>query len=184
MQNLVNRKLPYIDTFYHEVPAVVSTMCGLTVGVFDHLNITSPMNVDKRVAYMQIILRASALKKYKAFLAECKHSVKELARDKWGLGALIGLSTDDFWAWVKKNGIGYDGGACLGLEKYVDFKKYIWFELGKCMWGKHRRVYQDHLKYVCNYIVKPFCVRILRYAKRVRDMHELSKYLPPPSMKG
>ena len=56
--------------------------------------------------------------------------------------------------------------------------------MGKCILRKHQSVYQDHLKYVCNDIVKPFCVRILRYTKRVRDMHDLEKYLPPPSMKG
>ena len=40
------------------------------------------------------------------------------------------------------------------------------------------------MKYVRNYIVKPFKVKILYYAKRVREMHDLAKYLPPPSMKG
>ena len=52
------------------------------------------------------------------------------------------------------------------------------------MWRKHQSVYQDHMKYVCNDIVKPFKVKILRYAKRVRDMNDLLKYLPPPSMNG
>ena len=40
------------------------------------------------------------------------------------------------------------------------------------------------MKYVRNDIVKPFKVKILRYAKRVQDMHELAKHLPPPPMKG
>ena len=52
------------------------------------------------------------------------------------------------------------------------------------MWRKQRRVYQDHMKYIHNNIVKPFRVKILRYAKRIRYMHDLAKYLPPPSMKG
>ena len=52
------------------------------------------------------------------------------------------------------------------------------------MWSNHWSVYQDHIKYVCNEIMKPFKVKILRYAERVRDMHDLAKYLPPPSMKG
>ena len=52
------------------------------------------------------------------------------------------------------------------------------------MWMKHRSVYQDHLKYVRNDIVKPLKVKILRYAEHVRDIHYLSKYLPTPSMKG
>ena len=40
------------------------------------------------------------------------------------------------------------------------------------------------MKYICNGIVNPFKVKILRYAERVIEMHDLAKYLPPPSMKG
>ena len=52
------------------------------------------------------------------------------------------------------------------------------------MLGKSWSVYHDHMKYVHNKIVKPFKLKILRYAKRVREMHDLEKYLPPPSRKG
>ena len=36
--------------FDHEVPAVVSTMSDLTVGVFEHLEIKSPIDVYQMVA--------------------------------------------------------------------------------------------------------------------------------------
>ena len=49
---------------------------------------------------------------------------------------------------------------------------------------KHRSVYQDHMKYVRNEIVKPFKVKILCYVERVREMHDIENYLTPPSMKG
>ena len=39
-----------------------------TFGVFDHLKITSPMDVDQRVAYIQGILKGDALKKYREVL--------------------------------------------------------------------------------------------------------------------
>ena len=32
--------------------------------------------------------------------------------------------------------------------------------------------------------MKPFKSKILCYAKRVREMHDLAKYLPTPSIKG
>ena len=89
---------------------------------------------------------------------------------------------DNFWTWDKSDGIGYDGDAYLGLDKCADFEKNIWFELGKCMWRKHRSLYQDHLKYVCNNILKPFRVGIICYLERVMKMHDLETYLPPPSM--
>ena len=45
-------------------------------------------------------------------------------------------------------------------------------------------VYQDHMRYVHNDIVKPFKVRILRYANHMRKMIDLANYPPPPSMEG
>ena len=52
------------------------------------------------------------------------------------------------------------------------------------MWRKHRSTFQYHVKYIHNDIVKPFRVGILQYAESVRDMHNLTKYLPTPLMKG
>ena len=52
------------------------------------------------------------------------------------------------------------------------------------MWRNHCSVYQDHMKYVHNDIVKPFKVKILRFTEHVRDVHDLEKYLSQPSMKG
>ena len=55
-QNLVKRKFPYINTLDSEVPAVVSVMRDLTVGVSEHLDITSYGHRSKvimQVAYPQ-----------------------------------------------------------------------------------------------------------------------------------
>ena len=52
------------------------------------------------------------------------------------------------------------------------------------MWRKQRSVYQDHIKYICNNIVKPFRVGIIRYTQRIQEMNNLAKNLPPPSLKG
>ena len=48
--------------FDHEGPAVASVMRDLTSGVFEHLEITSPMDVDQIIAYKQRLLRGAALK--------------------------------------------------------------------------------------------------------------------------
>ena len=60
-QNLVNMKFPLIDIFNHEGPAVVSAMHNLTRVVFDHLEITSNMDEDKMIAFIQRLLRGSEL---------------------------------------------------------------------------------------------------------------------------
>ena len=41
---------------------VINAMRDLTIGVFEHLDIISPTDVGKRLAYMQRILKGSALK--------------------------------------------------------------------------------------------------------------------------
>ena len=45
-QNLVKRNFPYINTFDHQGSIVVCAMHDLTVGVFEHIYITPPMDVD------------------------------------------------------------------------------------------------------------------------------------------
>ena len=113
-----------------------------------------------------------------------KQSAKEIMSDEWTLGDMNGLAAEYFWTGAKTDTTGYEGHPYLAIYNLVDFERKLWFELGKCMWRKHRSVYQYHMNYVRNNIVKPFKLKILRYAKCVREMHDLAKYLPPTAMKG
>ena len=137
-------------------------MRDLTVGIFEQLEIILTTDADKRIAYTQRIFRGSALKKYREVLVTCKQLAKELLGDEWTLGDMSGLSTEDFWTWKKADTTGYDGHPYLAIDNFVDFERELWFELGKCMWRKHRSYFQDHMNYVCNYILKPFKFKILR----------------------
>ena len=112
-ENLIKRKFPYIYMFDHDGPKVVSAMSDITSRLFENLEITSPMDVDQRVSYMQHILIGAAPNKYKAFLFECKHSAKNLTGDKWTLSKLKGLSTEDFWTWDKSDRLDCYGDAYL-----------------------------------------------------------------------
>ena len=141
-QNLVKGIFPYIYTFDHEGPAVVSAMRDLTSGFSEQIQITSPMEVEKMIAYTQRILAVAALKKYKSVLRECKELAKDLAGEKWTLINLKEIYEEDFWAWDNSDGIEDDKDAYLGFDKCFDFKKELWFELGKCIWRKHRSVFQ------------------------------------------
>ena len=105
--------------FDYEVPAVVRAMRNLTRGVFEQLQITSPMYVDQMVAYTQRILRGVALNKHKAVLLECKQSAKDLEGDKCTLGDFKVLSIEDFWTWDKSYGLAYDIDVYLGMENCV-----------------------------------------------------------------
>ena len=74
-------QFPYTDTFNHEGPVVINSIHYLTVRVFEHLEIISPEDVEKRLSYTQSILTGSALKKYREVLVTCKQSANKLAGD-------------------------------------------------------------------------------------------------------
>ena len=112
-------------------------MCDLTFRVFDHLEITSPMDLDKRVAYTQRIIRGAALKNYREVLVACRQLEKELTGYEWNLRELAGLSTEVFWTLAKTYTTGYDEHNYLPLDKFVDFERELLFKLGKCMCRKH-----------------------------------------------
>ena len=101
-------------------------MHNLTSGVFEHLDINSPMDVYQRVAYIQRILRRAVIKRYKAVLLECYKLARGMAGEKWNLSELKGLSMDNFCTWLNSDGVGYEKNAYLVLDKCVEFKRDLW----------------------------------------------------------
>ena len=93
------------------------------------------------------------------------------------------VTMEQLWTWVNLDGVEVSGDLYLGAERCLDFEKYIWFELGKRAWKKHWSVFQVHVKYIHNGIVKHFRVGILQYDNCAREMRNLEKYFPPPPMK-
>ena len=53
-------------------------MGNITVRAFDHIEITSHMDVEKSLDYMQRIFIEAALKKYREVLVTFRQSAKEL----------------------------------------------------------------------------------------------------------
>ena len=52
-------------------------------------------------------------------------------------GATKYVTIEQFWTWVNLDGVEVSGDLYLGAERCLDFKKDIWFELGKRTWKKH-----------------------------------------------
>ena len=50
-QNVIKKNFLCINMFDHQGLAVVRAMNDLTVGVFEHLEITSPMDFDQIIGY-------------------------------------------------------------------------------------------------------------------------------------
>ena len=90
---------------------------------------------------------------------------------------------EQFWAWDKLDAIGGAGDLFTIPYRCNYFEMELWFELGKIIWSKHWGTFQDHVKYIHNDIVKPFRFVIFHYSDFFHEMHNLPKYLPPPSMK-
>ena len=92
-------KFPYIDMFEHTGPSLVRAIRDLVSGVFEQLEIASPLNFDKRVDYMQRLLRGLFLKRYKIVLAEFKDSLKVIAGYQWTLVATKDVTIDKLCTW-------------------------------------------------------------------------------------
>ena len=73
---------------------MVCTIRDLTVVVFQHIEITSPMDVDKSIKYMQRIFRVTALNKYKQVLAGCMVFAKSLTWEHCSLVATKDVTID------------------------------------------------------------------------------------------
>ena len=150
-------------------------MRDLTSKMFEHLEITSPLDVDQSINYKQRLLRESALNKYKVVLTKCKELAKDISGYQWTLIEAKDITIERLCTWDKLDTLNIDSYYYLGVDNFVDFEKNIWLELGEIMWKKHQSVFQYQVKYIHNDILKPFRIVILKYAKRVHEMHNLSK---------
>ena len=133
---------------------------------------------------MERILAEPTLNKYCAILLVCKETENSYARDQWMLGEAKDVRMENFWNWYKMEVTGADEYPVGGSERCNGFEKDIWLKLEKSMLQKHRSTFQNNVKYIHNYIVKPFRVIILHYSKSTHKIHELYKQLHIPFKEG
>ena len=72
-------------------------MRNLTVGVFEHLSITSSLDVYVRMKYIEIILKVSALRKFKHVMVFLKEKGKEEGGNNWTMVEPNYVSMEEFW---------------------------------------------------------------------------------------
>ena len=134
----------------------------------------------QRAKYTDIIRIGTALNNYCTILLVCKKTEKTYVRDKWKLVEAKDVNTENLWDCARVDVTHVDKEPVSGAEHCNGTKEEIWFDLRKSICRKHWSTFQDHVKYIHNEIVKPFRVNILHYGERVREMHDIYKYLPPP----
>ena len=101
--------------------AVVCTIHDLKIEMFEHLETTSHMDIDKKVNYMQRLLSVPVLKKYKTVLADFNELAKGIAGDQWTLGETKYVTMEQLWIWAKKDGIYGSGDMYLGRDICIEF---------------------------------------------------------------
>ena len=80
-------------------------MRNITVRVFKHLDITSDIDVDKKIKYTQRIFRETEVKKPKQVFSWCKESVNGLSRDQWSKVVMKDVAMKQFWTWANIDNI-------------------------------------------------------------------------------
>ena len=133
------------------------------VGSFLHLYITANLDLYIRVKYTEYILSGSALKKYCTVFLECKELGRSYSGYQWTLRAFKEVIMENFYTWAKTDGLESESDTISGEDRFEEFWKELWFELGTYMWGNHQSAFQYHVKYIHNGIDKPFSVIILHY---------------------
>ena len=74
------------------------------------------MDVDQSIGYNQLIIRGTALRKYKQVLEICKESKKGLAGDQWAMGPTKDVTMEQFWTLEKVDVNNGSGG--MNLHKW------------------------------------------------------------------
>ena len=86
---------------------------------------------------------------------------------QWKFGATKDTTIEQVCTWANQYGITRSRYKSLEADIFIDFDKCIQFDLGTSMCKSHWSVFQDHIKYIHNDILKSFRVGTLQYAERV-----------------
>ena len=114
----------------------------------------------------------------------CRESARRYDGNQWTIGAANSVTMEKLLNYGKVDRRDVDGDPTSGAEHCTCFDKELWFESVKTIMRKRRSIFQDHVKYMHNDIVKPFRKVILQYVEPVREIHNITKFLPPLLKKG
>ena len=84
---------------------MICAMRDLTFRVFEHLEITPKMDVDKRIKCTERILRLLSLKEYIHIMEDLKEYAKGVAGDQWNLGVTNNVTMEQFLSRAKVGAI-------------------------------------------------------------------------------
>ena len=94
------------------------------------------------------------------------------------------MPMDYFWTFDKVYGLYAEGVVTTDKKCYNYIECRLWFQLGKSMWKKHHRVFDDHVRYFTNDIRNNFKVKILHFYEHVYEIFDLAYYLSLTNKNG
>ena len=87
---------------------MVNEICDIMVDFFEHIDITSKLDIDKRIKYTSLILTGPMLNKYcESFLA-CKDTMKEFYGRWCNFGGARDVIMEYFVVWENQDGLDVD----------------------------------------------------------------------------
>ena len=116
---------------------MINAMCDLRIGLFQHLEIMSELDLYLRIKYTDQIPTNPAPKKFRQVLLACKDIARGLAGKQCTLREANNETMEQFWAWTKLYSVGSGGYTVIGADRCKNFEKDLWFKIGKSMCKNH-----------------------------------------------
>ena len=122
---------------------------------------------DARSAYVEILKIART-----TFMEERAKDLDETKRQ-----SLLSKKESHFFKWLKEEPIEENGpvnkNTLTGAEYCAEFDQMVNFEIGKLAWETPHEVYEDHLRYLSNDIVKLLAMPVKEMVLRFDHMYAL-----------
>mmetsp|Transcript_17197 Transcript_17197/g.32552 ORF Transcript_17197/g.32552 Transcript_17197/m.32552 type:complete len:470 (+) Transcript_17197:1371-2780(+) len=188
--NTEKKKFPAIESFTGSGATTVIVLKRLNMEVFEHLGISNDSTkVEQRMDYLLQVTTGRArdqlveiFKRGRQQFADAFEVAEETKR------AFV-RDKKVFFNWLVKGNKGKEVPESTLLNygstakaQCSCYEAYVWFEYGRMMWNRHRTVFEEHIRYIENKIIKPFDMLIRDFYDRVNEMYSYAYYIQPPSM--
>jgi hypothetical protein len=167
----------------------VTILKKLQTEIFEHLGISNvPKKVDDHLDYLLQVTTGRARDQL----------VGIFKQERRQFASMFTVSDQQRYAFVRHKGVFFEwllnGDKTDAPEDTLEklgampdeccqqYESYVWFEIGKLMWVRHRAVHDEHIRYLKNKIINPYDMAIRDFYDRVIEMCPFLYYLQPPSM--
>ena len=176
-----------IKSFMLNGPLIVSQQHQMEQDIFIPEGMMDIKDLDKQYAKFNRILTDDARSSFVDILKNARATflterAEELSKER--KESLLSRKDGQFFKWLKTEPDQENGpvnkNLLTGAECCTEFDRMVNFEIGKQAWETPHEVYEDHLRYLSNDIVKPLAMSVTELVLRFDRMYALKKFLPPP----